>query len=65
MFVDKVPVKAGDGGDGVVSFRHEIYVDRGPDGGDGGKGGDVVSLQAATKTRFFVITKYCCRKWVC
>ncbi len=45
MFVDKVHVfvKAGDGGDGKVSFRHEIYVDKGgPDGGDGGDGGDVV-----------------------
>lgn len=45
MFVDKVQVsiKAGDGGNGVVSFRHEIYVDKGgPDGGDGGKGGDVI-----------------------
>lgn len=45
MFVDiaKVTVRAGKGGDGVVSFRHEIYVDKGgPDGGDGGKGGDVV-----------------------
>lgn len=45
MFVDKarVTVQAGKGGDGVVSFRHEIYVDRGgPDGGDGGDGGDVV-----------------------
>lgn len=45
MFVDtaKVNVKAGKGGDGAVSFRHEIYVDKGgPDGGDGGKGGDVV-----------------------
>ena len=45
MFVDKVlvQVKAGNGGDGAVSFRHEIYVDRGgPDGGDGGKGGDVI-----------------------
>ena len=45
MFVDiaKVQVQAGKGGDGVVSFRHEIYVDKGgPDGGDGGKGGDVV-----------------------
>jgi GTPase len=45
MFVDaaKVTVKAGDGGNGVVSFRHEKFVDRGgPDGGDGGDGGDVV-----------------------
>lgn len=47
MFVDKVLVKiqAGTGGNGVVSFRHEIYVDRGgPDGGDGGDGGDVVMM---------------------
>ena len=45
MFVDtaKVLISAGKGGDGVVSFRHEIYVDKGgPDGGDGGKGGDVI-----------------------
>jgi GTP-binding protein len=45
MFVDtaKVTVQAGKGGDGAVSFRQEIYVDKGgPDGGDGGKGGDVV-----------------------
>jgi GTP-binding protein len=45
MFVDtaKVTVQAGKGGDGAVSFRHEIYVDKGgPDGGDGGKGGDVI-----------------------
>ena len=45
MFVDKVEVlvRAGDGGNGAVSFRHEKYVDKGgPDGGDGGRGGDVV-----------------------
>ena len=45
MFIDtaKVLVQAGKGGDGVVSFRHEIYVDKGgPDGGDGGNGGNVV-----------------------
>lgn len=45
MFVDtaKVTVQAGRGGDGAVSFRHEIYVDKGgPDGGDGGRGGDVI-----------------------
>ena len=47
MFVDKVAVsvKAGDGGKGIVSFRHEKYVDKGgPDGGDGGNGGDVLAL---------------------
>ena len=41
MFVDtaKVFIAAGNGGNGNVSFRHEIYVDKGgPDGGDGGKG---------------------------
>jgi len=45
MFVDtaKVTIQAGKGGDGAVSFRHEIYVDKGgPDGGDGGRGGDVI-----------------------
>ena len=45
MFVDtaKVMIQAGKGGNGAVSFRHEIYVDKGgPDGGDGGKGGDVI-----------------------
>ncbi len=45
MFVDTatVTIQAGKGGDGAVSFRHEIYVDKGgPDGGDGGRGGDVI-----------------------
>lgn len=45
MFVDqaKIFIKAGDGGDGAVSFHREKYVAAGgPDGGDGGKGGDVV-----------------------
>lgn len=45
MFVDvaKVKVKAGKGGDGAVSFRREIYVEKGgPDGGDGGRGGDLI-----------------------
>ncbi len=44
IFVDvaKIMVKAGDGGNGVVSFRRESHVPfGGPDGGDGGRGGDV------------------------
>lgn len=45
MFVDKaqVTIKAGNGGNGAVSFRREKYIPAGgPDGGDGGKGGDVI-----------------------
>ncbi|HUC89815.1 MAG TPA: GTPase ObgE [Patescibacteria group bacterium] len=44
-FIDKalVSVKAGDGGNGNVSFRHEKFIDKGgPDGGDGGDGGSVI-----------------------
>lgn len=47
MFVDevKISVQAGNGGDGGVSFHREKYVAAGgPDGGDGGKGGDIVFL---------------------
>ncbi len=45
MFLDfvKIKIKAGDGGNGAVSFRREKYVAKGgPDGGDGGKGGDII-----------------------
>lgn len=45
MFIDvaKIHIKAGKGGDGAVSFHREKYVNAGgPDGGDGGKGGNVV-----------------------
>ncbi len=60
MFVDKVAVtiQAGDGGDGVVNFRHEKFVDRGgPDGGDGGDGGDVV-LQASRNQNTLATFRY-------
>ncbi len=45
MFIDKavIKIKAGDGGNGAVAFHREKYVaSGGPDGGDGGKGGDIV-----------------------
>lgn len=60
MFVDtaKVFVTAGRGGDGAVSFRHEIYVDKGgPDGGDGGKGGDVI-FQATENLNTLIDFRY-------
>ena len=44
MFIDytKVTVKAGDGGNGAISFHREKYIDNGgPDGGDGGRGGSI------------------------
>ena len=48
-FVDeaRISVAAGRGGDGFVSLHREKFVDRGgPDGGDGGRGGDVVLVAA-------------------
>ena len=50
MFVDlvQITVKAGDGGDGIVSFRREKFIDKGgPDGGNGGNGGDVLMVASS------------------
>jgi len=52
MFVDKVKItiKAGDGGNGAISFlRDKFTIKGGPDGGDGGKGGDVVIVCTSAK----------------
>ena len=60
MFIDqvKIYVKAGDGGNGVCSFRREKYVPRGgPDGGDGGNGGDVL-LKASTRLSTLLDLQY-------
>jgi len=59
-FIDeaKIYVKAGDGGRGCVSFRREKYVPKGgPDGGDGGKGGDVI-IRASRGYRTLLHLKY-------
>ncbi len=60
MFVDKAKVilAAGNGGNGAVSFRHEKFIDRGgPDGGDGGKGGDII-MQANRNQNTLVSFRY-------
>lgn len=59
-FIDeaKIYVKAGDGGKGCVSFRREKYVPKGgPDGGDGGKGGDVI-IRASQSRRTLLHLKF-------
>lgn len=67
MFADsaKIYIRSGKGGDGHVSFRRELYVPAGgPDGGDGGKGGDLifeVDEGLNTLNDFRHIRKYCAK----
>ena len=64
MFVDRaeITIKSGDGGNGITSFIHyKGKVSGGPDGGDGGKGGDVVFVadkRVSTLVDFYYKTKY-------
>ena len=64
MFTDytKIIIKSGDGGNGAITFRREKYVAAGgPDGGDGGKGGDIyfiVDPDANTLINFRYNKKY-------
>ena len=58
-FIDEVKInaKAGDGGRGCLSFRREKFVPMGgPDGGDGGKGGDVVLLPTTHVNTLYHLT---------
>lgn len=60
MFIDEahITVNSGKGGDGIVHFRREKYVPRGgPDGGDGGKGGDVVMIVSPHLNTLFSFRK--------
>ncbi len=64
MFVDRafITIKAGDGGNGITSFIHyKGKVSGGPDGGDGGKGGDIIFVadkHLSTLSDYYYKTKY-------
>ena len=68
VFVDKahIKIKAGDGGDGAVAFHREKYVAAGgPDGGDGGRGGNIVFVadtNLSTLADFRYKRKYIAKK---
>jgi len=60
MFIDqaKITVSSGKGGDGAIAFRREKFVPRGgPDGGDGGRGGDII-LVAENRVRTLLRFRY-------
>ena len=60
MFYDeaKIHVRSGDGGDGMISFRREKYVRQGgPDGGDGGRGGDVIFVTSTHLNSLFTFQR--------
>jgi GTP-binding protein len=60
MFLDyaKIYIKSGDGGNGCISFRREKYVPKGgPNGGDGGKGGDII-FKASSQLSTLIDFKY-------
>src|SRR6201985_1282241 len=64
MFVDRIKIhaKAGDGGNGCVSFRREKFVPKGgPDGGDGGRGGGVILRADASLRDLSSLQR---RKWI-
>lgn len=59
MFIDttKITIKSGKGGDGAISFRREKYIPNGgPDGGDGGKGGDIIFIADPNMTTLLDFT---------
>ena len=59
MFIDtaKITIKSGKGGDGAISFRREKYIPNGgPDGGDGGKGGDIIFVADPNMTTLLDFT---------